>query len=648
MRSGNRSRRILGVVVVGLMSAGLLAAPAVRAEGGHHHDDGGSPEGGRVGVLLADHGEPPEYNAWTYESFREFFEHLIAMGIIPSWLTALETGTILYDADCPACESPSDSPRLIDAWLRPHEGPATFVPASDSLPAHYVLPGGPGFREPDIYEHVGLSAWHEWQRMGGRSPNYDEKLAKKTTVIERLRARYGDDLAIRVGYGIDPRIGGGRLGIREALDALVNRDRIDTLVVVYHGVGFSDIMQTHHLRHQIADHLDVLGAGEMPVRYASPLGTTDHYVAAIVDKVRAELARLPRDASVAIHLSGHGLPTTKCGDYDCGADAYHRYAADLFARVRPAVEAAVDRPGRTGVFHVYGDGGEGDSDPDDKVASPLEALDARVAEGGWTHVIDIPYEFESNSRDTLIVLRQGYGRSQPDWNRAWESHFPYKGLQVKIANTSGGEAHKTQALETVTLDALRGLVPPMARIGVASADVAGDDHHGMGAATSSPTVRAEHAVHGEVRPEPRLATPLLSHDAHPASDHHDDGGETHVAAASANSHGHTAGGAGAGVGVALVLAGGAALALGAAAVRRPLGGRLAAAGLGAQLGGLGWDVISHAQAGEGVDLLENAGHWMAMVGLAVTAAAAVVLLRQPAAAVVHVPSAVVGPTEGRS
>lgn len=471
-----------------VLAAAFAAAPAVRADGGHH---GGSPSGttanARVGVLLADHGELPEYNQWTYESFREFFSHLIDMGIIPAWLKALEMGTILYDADCPACEERSAAPRLIDAWLRPHEGPAAFVPASDSLPAHYVVPGGPGFREPDIYEHVGLSAWHEWQRMGGRSPNYDEKLVKKQRVVERLRAAYGDQLSIRVGYGIDPRIGGGRQGIREALDALVNRDRIESLVVVYHGVGFSDIMQTHHLRHQVAEHLDALGEGDMPLRYAAPLGTTDHYTAAVVEKVRAELARLPANAPVAVHLSGHGLSTTTCGDYDCGADAYHRYAAELFERVKPAVEAAVDRPGRTGVFHVYGDSGEGEADPENKVTSPVEGLDARAAED-WTHVVDLPYEFDSNSRDTLIVLRQGYGRPQPDWNPAWESHFDYKDLEVKIANANGGEAHKTDALEAVTVSALGGLVVPL------STAPSPAEHHvaGVAAGTSEPSLVSHH------------------------------------------------------------------------------------------------------------------------------------------------------------
>ena len=666
MAPTTRGRRALAAAVLVLLGAGLAAAPAVRADDDDHGHGGTSATaaGARVGLLLADHGEPPEYNEWTYESFREFFSHLIAMGIIPSWLTALETGTILYDADCPACGERSDSPRLIDAWLRPHEGPAAFVPASDSLPAHYVLPGGPGLREPDIYEHVGLAAWHEWQRMGGRSPNYDEKLVKKNEVVRRLTATYGNRLAVRVGYGIDPRIGGGRQGIREALDALVNRDRVESLVVVYHGVGFSDIMQTHHLRHQIAEHLEALGEGDMPVRYARPLGTTDHYVTAIVDKVKAEMAKLPVDAPVAIHLSGHGLSTTTCGDYDCGSDAYHRYAAQLFERVRPAVEAGIDRPGRTGVFHIYGDSGEGESDPENKVAGPIEALEARAAEG-WTHVVDIPYEFDSNSRDTLIVLRQGYRRPQPDWNRSWESHFDVDGIRVKIANANGGEAHKTDALEAVTTAALAGLVEPLGgggttvqahhatssgaqsgtaggHAGAAVPAISGGHGHGPAPSTAE---RSEYggASHGSAESAMRfdaVGSATGDHDRHDRGASHPQAGDDHRQLAAAEGHAHAGGGAGAGVGLLLALAGGAALTAGATARRRLLAGRLAAAGLGAQLAGLGWDVVTHAQAGEGVHLLENGGHWTAMVGLAATAAAALLLLRSPA------PSTVAAPTPG--
>lgn len=40
--------------------------------------------------------------------------------------------------------------------------------------------------------------------MGGRSPNYDEKLAKKTEVSAGLRAAYGDKLAIAWAMGSTP------------------------------------------------------------------------------------------------------------------------------------------------------------------------------------------------------------------------------------------------------------------------------------------------------------------------------------------------------------------------------------------------------------------------------------------------------------
>lgn len=430
------------VAAVGLACV-LGAAPVAADE--DHRPPTGPASTGRVGVLLADHGEPPEYNEWTYESFRDFFHHLMHMGVVPEWLRLIDTGTMLYDAGCPGCPEPRPNPRLVDAWLTPHHGPAVFVPASDDIAAHYVLPAGPGFGEADIFELVGLGAWDEWRRMGGRSPNYDEKLAKKNAVVEHLGDVYGDEVVFRAGYGIDPRIGGGRQGIRETVEALVRGDRVSALVVAYHGVGFSDLMQTHHLRHQVHETLEELGA-DIPVVFTKPMGTTQTYVDATVEKVRAELELIPPDEPVAIHLSGHGLPTDMCGDYDCGGDAYHQYSADLFARTRDALLQTVHRPGPWDLVHVYGDGGEDEDDPGNEVDSPVEALDRRVG-AGFRHVIDIPYEFDSNSRDTLIVLRHGYRREPPDWNATLESHFEYGPLEVKLANANGAESLKIEAYE---------------------------------------------------------------------------------------------------------------------------------------------------------------------------------------------------------
>jgi len=461
----------------------LAGAPSASAQDGHDHGGtaGTAGTGARIGLLVADHGEPPEYNDDTYYSFRDFVAGLMETGVIPSWLRYVDTGTIAWDAGCPGCEHSRPDARLTDAWLRPHAGPGVFVPASPTTAAHYVVPGGPGLGEPDVFEHAGLRTWGEYRQMGGRSPNYDEKLPRTEALLAHLRTRYGDRLAVRVGAMIDPRIGGARQGIEEAAEALVRRDRVQTIVVAYMGVGFSDIMQTHHLRHHLQRTLASLGVPDMPVRYAKPLGTTDAYVDGIVDRVRRELASIPNGEPVAVHLSGHGLPTGTCGDYDCGADAYHRSSADLFARTAQALRSRITRSGRWGVFHLYGEGADPDNDPDGKIDSPLEALAKRKADG-YRHVIDIPHEFDANSRDTLIVLRAGYGRQAPDWNTELESRFERDGLQVKLANVSGGDHHKIRARETVVDDALQGLVDPLPASRDATV-LAHDDHFHPGTVT---------------------------------------------------------------------------------------------------------------------------------------------------------------------
>jgi hypothetical protein len=165
------------IVLVVSAAALALAAPTTALSQPRHHEPAPAPAAGeRVGLLIADHGEPPEYNELTYWSFRRFFEHLMEMGIVSSRLRALDAGTVLQDPACHACAEPRLNGERVDAWLRVHPGPAVFVPGSDRVGPHYLLPGGPGLGEPDVFEHVGLEARHEWQLMGGRSPNYDQKL----------------------------------------------------------------------------------------------------------------------------------------------------------------------------------------------------------------------------------------------------------------------------------------------------------------------------------------------------------------------------------------------------------------------------------------------------------------------------------------
>ncbi|HYI45109.1 MAG TPA: hypothetical protein VE174_06550 [Actinomycetota bacterium] len=404
--------------------------------------------------MIVDHGEPPEYNQFTYWSFREFFNHLIEMGLIPAWVKSIDNGTVVQDRDCYACAT-QESPRFIDAWLQPQDGPGMYVPASDSTPAHHVIPGGPGMGEPDIFEHVGLGAWHEWELMGGRSPNYDQKLEKKQTLIRWARSRYGRRLPIAIGYGIDPRIGGSHRGLRRGVLELVNRERVDHIVVAYHGVGFSDIMQTHMIRHELHEIVESVDPS-VSLSFSEPIGVSDHFVDAVVAKAAREVSRVEDGSSIAVHLSGHGLPTGACGEYNCGADAYHRWSKQLFERASKAIERRVGYEGRLEVFHIYGDGASEEDDAEDLMDSPMEALEKRK-EAGFQQVIDIPYEFDSDSRDTLIILRTGYERPIPDWNDRYESRFRYSGMDVRITNSSFGARSKTEAFIDV-VDAALGRV----------------------------------------------------------------------------------------------------------------------------------------------------------------------------------------------
>lgn len=429
-------RRAVPAVVV-LLAAFLLGLPPAFAR----------QRPPRVGLLIADHGEPPRYNEDTYRSFRAFFRHLVEMGVIPWWVTLVDEGTVLQDRDCPQCGAPSADPRLIDAWLHPYDGPATWVPASESTPAHYIAPGGPGLGEPDFYEHAGLQVWHEWELMGGTSPNYAQKLPRKRAVIRAVRARFG--IPVAVGYGIDPWLRGRSQGFRRAVTRLVRGRNVDHIVVAYHGVGFSDIMQTHMVRHRITELAHRLD-DSVTLSWARPIGTTRAFLEAVARKVGREVAAAPRGARVAVHLSGHGLPTTTCGEYDCGADSYHRFSARLFERTRAYLWRRVDVP----VFHVYGDGGEDEDDPDDEVDSPVEAMDER-RRAGFEYVVDVPYEFDADSRDTLIVLRRGYRTEPPNWNARYETTFKRGGLTVHITNSSFADRLKTRAFIQVVFDALR-------------------------------------------------------------------------------------------------------------------------------------------------------------------------------------------------
>jgi hypothetical protein len=146
----------------------------------------------RIGIVLLDHGEPPEYNMYTYYSFRNFTTSLIDMRIIPQFVLRFDRGTILQEQNNVFTEVPSSNPTLIDAWLHSYQGSTHFIPKAKRLritrfgiyrkgtePHYLARKTGPGYGEPDFYEMYGFEIYHRWLLMGGHSPFYDQTQPQK-------------------------------------------------------------------------------------------------------------------------------------------------------------------------------------------------------------------------------------------------------------------------------------------------------------------------------------------------------------------------------------------------------------------------------------------------------------------------------------
>lgn len=488
-RGGLHLRRVGAVAGAVLLASVLVAQGALNPVGfvddGHHHgvgtashdhddastvdqhvdassvlldpDEGPAiPEDVKVGVLLRAHGEPVHYNASTYWSFRNFTRDLLVMFGFEALLHEDE-GTVLLDRSRPFAHEPAVDPDLVDAWLRPHDGPAAYVgsPAPDvqQVPlydGYYKTPGGPGLGEPDVLEMAGLSAYKAWLQMENASPMYEQKGWMLATVERILEERYGDRVVVEVSRHIQPRIDPGNEGDAAALQRL--RDAgVDVLVDAYTSSLHSDVMNTCMMRPHLMEAAEEVGF-TAPIVHSGPKGPTATYAAAVAHEVQHRVAEAPEGAKVAVFLTHHGMDPgyeSPCRDRP---DPYNAQAQRMFELARAAVlNRSLDRDVR--VLQVYG---QGAGDADDDVLSPREALDAAKAWGA-THVVDLPYELTGNGYDNLVVHRGNYGldpAEAPHYNASYETTFTRDGMQVRILSSAFGTDQRALAQVSVILDVL--------------------------------------------------------------------------------------------------------------------------------------------------------------------------------------------------
>ncbi len=394
----------------------------------------------KIGIILLDHGEPPEYNEYTYNSFRNFAHSLIMMGMIPKVVLKAKRGTILMDRKKIFAKEPQTNPELIDAWLRPHNVPAEFIQARKKIfklipaprEAHYLLKNaGSGSNEPDFYQFYGFEIYRRWLLMNNHSPFYEQTQPQKEEVKRRLEEKYGDQIIVRYAYGIDPFPEKKKQSPHHVAVELV-KSECDGIAVAEHFHVISDSMSKYHCEQHVIDGIRPTET-KIPVFFANQIGGHPDLDKGVVLKVKDELESIKPGTDVAFFLSNHGFPANKVGKYDAKSDCYHENVREAFQSTKEAIMKTIDWSGRIEVIQVFGQFLEEKYNPTGINTRPLDALKS-VADRGFQRVIDIPYEFPGDSVDALVKLRQAYGIDPPIWDKNFETLFEREGIKVKICS----------------------------------------------------------------------------------------------------------------------------------------------------------------------------------------------------------------------
>jgi len=405
----------------------------------------------KIGIILLDHGEPPEYNEYTYNSFRNFAHSLIMMGMIPKVVLKAKRGTVLMDRNNIFAKEPQTNPELIDAWLRPYNGPAEFIQARKKIiglipaprEAHYILKNErSGINEPDFYQFYGFEIYRRWLLMNNHSPFYEQTQPQKEEVKRRLEEKYGDQIIVRYAYGIDPFPEKKNQSPHHVAMELV-KSGCDGIAVAEHFHVISDSMSKYHCEQHVLDGIRPTETN-ISVVFANQIGGHPEFDKGVVLKVKDELESIKPGTDIAFFLSNHGFPVNKVGKYDAKSDCYHENARKVFQSTKKAIIKTIDWSGRIEVIQVFGQFLEEKYNPDGINTRPLDALKS-VADRGFQSVIDIPYEFPGDSVDALIKLRQAYGIDPPTWDKNFETLFEREGIPVKICSALFHQEYRINA-----------------------------------------------------------------------------------------------------------------------------------------------------------------------------------------------------------
>lgn len=462
-------RTVAALAVAALLLAGAVGAALVSDPGpgtGVGTADAGAdedpwttadvPEDVTVGVMLRAHGEPLEYNATTYGEFADFARKLLVqLGF--EELLAIDQGTVLLDRNHPYAHEPHVDTDLVDAWLQPHPGPATYVgspvPEREQVPVFdgaYVAPGGPGLGEPDVLEAVGLETYTAYMQMENDSRMHHQKSLVLDGIEAALEDRFGDRIVVERAHHIRPMVHPEEESLEHSTEELLAAEP-DVIVDAYTSHLHSDIMNECMKEKAFRNELQEQG-WDGPVLEAGPSGLTDAFAQGMADHLARKANAYPDDARIWMSLTHHGADPDLQSQCKDRRDPYVNQTVAMFEGTRDALRNRSLGP-EVMIHQVYGNGA---GDPDDGFYSPTEAVENASAEN-VTHLLDVPYELPGDGYDNLVQHRLNYDldpRDAPHYGPDYRTHLTREGVPVTVTSSAFGAETRAQAQVDAVVEAM--------------------------------------------------------------------------------------------------------------------------------------------------------------------------------------------------
>jgi protoheme ferro-lyase len=229
----------------------------------------------------------------------------------------------------------------------------------------------------------------------GRIPHEAGTLAFIETALAQMRAKYGD-IPTEIANALYPQE--MKSGLSRLLDSGVETLIVSAPMAIYS--GFEEFNSSFAKTFKYVDEWKAANPNRrVQIIIAPPMGQFEELGQAYLAMLKDRLETLPREASVKVAITTHGMPWRQFPN-----EPWLTFAPAYLDDLQVRAEALVAGYGfaRTAVVRAQDIGAETKTDPENAYLSTNEAIKQGIAEA-YDYVVTLPVEFFAENTDTLMA-----------------------------------------------------------------------------------------------------------------------------------------------------------------------------------------------------------------------------------------------------